>query len=421
MSSHLCKILFLPPNFFLKFDYFFWHFSKMSYSRHSRYDYDDDQYVDHRTHMRTHAVAGGAAYSSASSSCPPTVHRERGLFDELGPDPMQRADSHMFAAHGRGHTGASSALPPISLAEAKALRDATRPNWQAPKHIDATSTTSTPVPNESDVAAKPDRGRRDYNWFLTYYPTDDPPSLLSIDDDDVVYYITQLEKCPTTNRIHGHMYIEFKQKKSMTSIKKLFNDNTINCQIRKGSQQQAIAYCSKVESRLDPSIEPTIYGSPKHAGARNDLDSMCRMAMEGASKSELLFTFGGNAFRHLGMIDRVHRAILGFDKIENNIIMRQHTQEKTNAQRATRNMAPLRIWEVNDLYVSKDPDSEREATTLRNNLLNNLLDVAEETDKFPLGLPSQNEDIPQAPLQIDDDDSMEEVEDHNDDDDPNTY
>lgn len=115
------------------------------------------------------------------------------------------------------------------------------------------------------------------NWVLTYWPKE--PMTLATRDDKVQFYITQLEICPSTGRLHGHMYIEFRVKVSCKMIKTIFGDNTINCQVRKSTQARAIAYCSKQATRLE-GCNPVMYGEVKHAGPRNDLDSKASMVME---------------------------------------------------------------------------------------------------------------------------------------------
>lgn len=83
------------------------------------------------------------------------------------------------------------------------------------------------------------------------------------------FLVYQKEKCPTTNRVHYQTYCEFKTKQRMTAIKKLFG-NDAHIEQRKGTQQQAIDYCKKTESRAE---DPKEFGEPKvsEQGKRNDI------------------------------------------------------------------------------------------------------------------------------------------------------
>lgn len=54
-----------------------------------------------------------------------------------------------------------------------------------------------------------------------------------------------VEKCPTTGKLHHHWYLEMKDQLTMKQLKEIFNDQTIHVERRKGTQQQAITYCTK--------------------------------------------------------------------------------------------------------------------------------------------------------------------------------
>jgi len=91
------------------------------------------------------------------------------------------------------------------------------------------------------------------------------------------------------------------------------------CSPRKGTQDQAIAYVCKEDTRKE-GIEPFLYGAKKRQGHRSDLDAMAEAVSCGATKYELLAEFRGNGFRHLGLIDRAQRVYHGWDPIDNAIL-----------------------------------------------------------------------------------------------------
>lgn len=197
----------------------------------------------------------------------------------------------------------------------------------------------TPPSLEDEIfEAPPFEKYRIRNWFLTYWPKPNENGTYELyippPGAKAKYYAQQLERCPHTGRIHAHMYIEFINLQSLSTIKRMFNDNTINCLFRKGTQQQAIDYCTKEDTRLE-GYEPLIFGTPKLSGQRNDLDGMTELAMRGLTKFELLRLYGGNAFRHLGMIDRVHAVVLGHDKHDNELMFRRSRLEAINKKHPT--------------------------------------------------------------------------------------
>lgn len=115
------------------------------------------------------------------------------------------------------------------------------------------------------------------------------------------YIVGQKEICPTTNKEHWHLYFEFKEQISMKSITDMLGDKGIKIEHRLGSQDDAIKYCTKIDTRADPP-DPYLYGEPKRQGKRSDLDDMVDMIFEGHTSKEILYTHKGNALRHIGFI-----------------------------------------------------------------------------------------------------------------------
>lgn len=63
------------------------------------------------------------------------------------------------------------------------------------------------------------------------------------------YNINQREKCPETGKEHIQGYIEFISPVRFTVVQKHFNEKC-HCEPRKGTQEQAIEYCKKEDSRV---------------------------------------------------------------------------------------------------------------------------------------------------------------------------
>lgn len=160
------------------------------------------------------------------------------------------------------------------------------------------------------------------NWMFTSFK-DETPNFTSM----MWYQVYQREIAPHTGKEHWQGYVEFNYPIGMQTAKKLLGDQTCHLEPRKGTQQQAIAYCMKTESRKE-GTNPIIVGIPKNQGSRSDLNSIVEAIESGATKFELLREFKGNALRHLGMIDRAQRAIHGWDEIDNKIERRRETAKE---------------------------------------------------------------------------------------------
>lgn len=101
------------------------------------------------------------------------------------------------------------------------------------------------------------------NWCFTEF------SLKKPEHKDITYSIYQLEKCPDTGREHYQGYVEMSKTTGLAFMKKILE--TAHWEPRKGTQDQAIAYCSKVETRVDG---PWEHGTRKQQGKRSDLISI---------------------------------------------------------------------------------------------------------------------------------------------------
>lgn len=116
-------------------------------------------------------------------------------------------------------------------------------------------------------------------WMFTYNnPSRDHleglPDLIG--PEGCSYVVCQLEKAPTTGTLHLQGYIELPKRGRFTTVKTIFAKAGITKPVhfegRRGSQQQAITYCTKDESR-EADGGPWHQGEavPSQQGKRNDL------------------------------------------------------------------------------------------------------------------------------------------------------
>lgn len=115
-------------------------------------------------------------------------------------------------------------------------------------------------------------GQRLRNWMVTSYAEEFSEN---VKNERIQYAVWQREQCPTTGKLHWQGYLEFKEGVSMSVVKKLLKDNTVHLEARKGTQEQAIAYCTKEESRVSDFEE---WGVKKKDGSRTGFDIAVEMA-----------------------------------------------------------------------------------------------------------------------------------------------
>nr|WAE42741.1 MAG: replication associated protein [Cressdnaviricota sp.] len=87
------------------------------------------------------------------------------------------------------------------------------------------------------------------------------------------YAVWQLECAPDTGRLHWQGYAEFDKAMRYSTLHTYdgFANPPAHFEPRAGTQAQAIAYCSKEDSRVEG---PWTFGEPKQQGQRTDLEAM---------------------------------------------------------------------------------------------------------------------------------------------------
>lgn len=85
----------------------------------------------------------------------------------------------------------------------------------------------------------------------------------------------QMELAPETNRLHWQIYAEFDERVPFKVLHTWpgLDDPPAHFEPRRGSQRQAIEYCTKEDTRVDG---PYFWGTKKEQGQRSDLDDMRR-------------------------------------------------------------------------------------------------------------------------------------------------
>ena len=108
------------------------------------------------------------------------------------------------------------------------------------------------------------------SWYQNWMENDLP--------EVISYLCFQREICPESKREHIQGYAEFTKQLTFTKIKELFNRHDVHLEARKGTGDQAVAYCTKEESRLHDTV-PCQRGARKEPGRRTDLEAIAREVM----------------------------------------------------------------------------------------------------------------------------------------------
>jgi hypothetical protein len=121
------------------------------------------------------------------------------------------------------------------------------------------------------------------------------------------YMVYQLEKCPTTGREHWQGYVEFRNPRTMESVKRALRLNGVHLEIRRGTATEAAEYCKKEESRAQHAeAGPHEFGEqPQGQGHRSDLDAVVNLVKEGKSVEEIAVTVLVHQSAHNAVADEL--------------------------------------------------------------------------------------------------------------------
>ena len=104
--------------------------------------------------------------------------------------------------------------------------------------------------------------------------------ILNIRRSKTSYGVVQQEIAPGTGRVHWQGYLELTAGMTRAQIQSvIFQDPTVHIESRRGSQEQARAYCMKDDTRV-PGTLPDEWGELRKQGERNDLTPLHELATQ---------------------------------------------------------------------------------------------------------------------------------------------
>jgi len=120
------------------------------------------------------------------------------------------------------------------------------------------------------------------------------------------FCVWQLEIGHDNNVLHYQGYLECSGKKSMRQIHAVPGFERSSLEVRRGSQQQAVTYCTKQDTRVDG---PWFHGEQKEQGKRSDLVQLKRAIDNGASDVTLWDD-------HFSSMTRYHKAFSTYKRVK---------------------------------------------------------------------------------------------------------
>lgn len=157
------------------------------------------------------------------------------------------------------------------------------------------------------------------NWIFTINnPEFNFLPLQFVNEDEFVVWQLETGECGTP---HLQGYLEFKEPKRLAGMKKLCQ--TAHWEVRNGSQQQAVDYCTKDDTRSDG---PWCFGDLKAQGQRTDLEDMRTMMKSGATLDDVKDSNFGLYCRTKHAIDSEYQ-IIRAQLVKESVLARYDTVE----------------------------------------------------------------------------------------------
>jgi len=157
---------------------------------------------------------------------------------------------------------------------------------------------STPAPGSISEPCKTSRAVQSRRWCVTINDPEglgnvsqqevegeywEPPSLIPTDGGHFSYLVWQLERAPTTGKVHLQGYFELKKKARLTQLKDIPGLSKGHFERAKGTADQNTQYCTKLASRI--LLSPYIFGQPVANGVSTPYQEFCLALSRGEDVS----------------------------------------------------------------------------------------------------------------------------------------
>ena len=122
------------------------------------------------------------------------------------------------------------------------------------------------------------------NYVFTSYDLDSTFTKWDCEEDlpdKCRFIVYQHEICPESGREHLQGYVEFRQSMRIRAAKQLLGDPSLHLEVRMGTPDQAIEYCSRDSKRKAETDVVRLGDCAGGQGARSDLAIVCEEIMSG--------------------------------------------------------------------------------------------------------------------------------------------
>ncbi len=155
-------------------------------------------------------------------------------------------------------------------------------------------------------------GIKHTSWLFTLFNyTEESINKIYDDADEVEYLVGQEECCPRTNRRHFQGYVIIRPRVTMRGAKVPFGSLCPHLEGRRGTHEQAVAYCQKLESRYDGGLSIELgCSSGESPGSRTDCARLLDRIMAKTPIREICIELPNLAVRNYANIRKLQLQFL---------------------------------------------------------------------------------------------------------------
>lgn len=125
-------------------------------------------------------------------------------------------------------------------------------------------------------------------WIVTAWVDDVDEALADAHTGGTLRYgLGQRERCPTTDRLHWQLYLEFRSPVRNTAVRRAVGDTTAWCEHARGSRASCRDYVTKEDTRIPGTKLEYGQYTEGGQGTRNDINSALGLVRGGVTPSTI--------------------------------------------------------------------------------------------------------------------------------------
>lgn len=143
-------------------------------------------------------------------------------------------------------------------------------------------------------------------WMITVFSDTWVPTFTP----DMAFAVWQRERCPSTGRVHVHVYVRFVGRKRFGSVKNAFARQDMHLEPCHGTEEECTNYVEKEESRIEAGARYGEYEPTEGTqGKRSDLEAIAEKCKANVNLATIAMEHPGDFIRYHSGITALHTKV----------------------------------------------------------------------------------------------------------------